>query len=104
MKPIFAAATTEVALIVFRTACPPCVGQKNRASFRPDVRLADDAAVVVVLLAQERAETRAAFADRSKPLRGELRLDLGCPQRLGEPASPPFRSTSPTWNAILVCN
>ena len=47
------------------------------------------------------AETRAAFADRSKPLRGELRLDLGCPQRLGEPASPPFRSTSPTWSGTL---
>src|SRR5258707_175940 len=64
--------------------CPSL--QKNPASLRPDVRFANDAPVVAVLFAKECGEICAAPAGRRKPLRGKLRLDLGRPQRGGEPA------------------
>ena len=53
--------------------CPTAV------SLGLDVRLANDAAVIVILPAQQRAEIRAAHPDRREPLGDELRLDLAVP-------------------------
>src|SRR5712691_7132471 len=56
-------------------------------SFRPDVCFANDATVVGILLAKERAKISAAQGDRRKTLGGELRLDLRGLQRVCEPAN-----------------
>ena len=56
------------------------------SSLHLDVRLANDAAELLVLLVKKNGEIHAAQPDRKKPLDGKLRLDLGCLHCCGEPA------------------
>jgi len=56
------------------------------SSLHLDVRLANDAAELVILFAKKSGETHAAQPNRKKPLDGKLRLDLGCLHCRGEPA------------------
>src|SRR5712671_4348904 len=61
-------------------------GRAFAGLLRVDVRLANEAAVFVRLLAKKSAEIRAAHRDWIEPLGDELRLDLGYLQGCGEPA------------------
>jgi hypothetical protein len=58
----------------------------GRISLSLDVRLANDAAVVVVLFANESAEIGAAHSDRIMTQHGKLRLDFRRPHSCAEPA------------------
>src|SRR5262249_2380910 len=60
--------------------------RRQPCSFPLDVRLADDAAVFVVLLANEFFELGSAGPDRKQALRDQLRFDLGILERSREPA------------------
>jgi hypothetical protein len=51
---------------------------------RPDARLANDAAIVVILLAKKCPEIRAAHPNRKEPLAAKLLLDIRCSKRRGE--------------------
>src|SRR5215467_9286462 len=54
-------------------------------SLRLDIRLADDLAVFVILLAEKGGEICAARPDRKEPLADKLRLELGRLHRRGKP-------------------
>src|SRR5205085_2695599 len=57
----------------------------STASLRLDVALANGATGVIILLADEGAEFRAAGSDRKKSLRRKFRFDLGGLLRSGKP-------------------
>src|SRR5262245_42283948 len=65
-----------------------CYGMSAaRGSLTFDIRLANDAAVFVILCAKKRTEIRATHSDGTEPLDSELWFHLGCLQCRAEPAS-----------------
>ena len=86
-------ATAKADIPIIRAGDRPLFAERNlwnigvrSASFRPDVGLTNNAAIVVVLFTKLSGKIGAAHTDRMKVKGGKLRLDLGCLHRRGKPA------------------